>query len=105
MRLVRVLAIVLGAQWFFVLSCTTGVVVGPQIVAKLDERDVQKGDTVHSLFKIAAEPGEEGKSFRVLSMEQVQSYLAEGEKASMEAPLRFREEKGSHSLTVKMTSS
>ncbi len=90
MRLVRVLAIVLGAQWFVLLSCTTGVVVGPQIVAKLDERNVEKGDSVHSLFKIAAEPGAEGKSFRVLSMEQVQSYLAKGEKASVEVPLTFR---------------
>jgi hypothetical protein len=66
------------------------VVLGTKIVADLDERDVQKGDTVHSLFKIAAEPGAAGKSFRVLSMEQVQSYLAEGGKASMEAPLTFR---------------
>ncbi len=88
--LLRMLAIVLGAQWFFLLSCTTGAVVGTQIVAKLDERDVEQGDTVHSLFKIAAEPGEDGKSFRVLRMDQVQSSLAEGEKASTEAPLRFR---------------
>lgn len=90
MQLLRVLAIVLGAQWFFPISCTTGVVVGTQIVAKLDERDVQKGDTVHSLFKIAAEPGEEGHSFRVLRMDQAQSSLAESERDSMQAPLRFR---------------
>jgi hypothetical protein len=90
MSLVRVLGIIVGAQWFFLLSCTTGAVVGTEIVAKLDERDVQKGDTVHSLFKVAAEPGEEGKSFRVLQMDQVQSYLTEGEKASTEAPLTFR---------------
>jgi len=90
MSLLRILGIILGAQWFFVLSCTTGVVMGPQIVAKLDERDVTKGDTVHSLFKVAAEPGEEGQSFRVLSMEQVESYLAKSEKDATKTPLMFR---------------
>ena len=90
MRLVRVLGIILGAQWFFLLSCTTGVFVGPQIVAKLDERDVTKGETVHSLFKVAAEPGAEGQSFRVLSMEQVESYLAKSEKDATKTPLMFR---------------
>ena len=67
MRWIQIFLIVVGSNWFFPVSCTTGVIVGPQIVAALDSRDVLKGDQVHSLFKIAAEPGENGQSFRVLS--------------------------------------
>jgi hypothetical protein len=64
MRLVRVLGIVLGAQWFFVLSCTTGVVVGTQLVAKLDERDVTKGETAYSDPSRPLIPTQVGHPFR-----------------------------------------
>jgi hypothetical protein len=67
MRWIKIFLIVVGSSWFFLVSCTTGVIVGSQIVAALDSRDVLNGDTVHSLFKVAAEPGEKGQTFRVLS--------------------------------------
>lgn len=67
MHWVKIFLIVIGSSWFFPVSCTTGLAVGAHIVAALDSRDVLNGDSVHSLFKVAAEPGEDGQPFRVLS--------------------------------------
>ena len=67
MRWIKIFLIVVGSNWFFPASCSTGVILGAQIVAALDRRDVLKGDRLHSLFKVAAEPGESGQSFRALS--------------------------------------
>jgi hypothetical protein len=67
MHWVKIFLIVIGSGWFFPVSCTTGVAVGTQIVSVLDRRDVSRGDSIHPLFKVAAEPGEEGQPFRVLS--------------------------------------
>ena len=71
MRLIRNLAIVLGASWFFPISCTTGVFVGTFVMAKLDEREVIKGDEVHLLFKIVIEFGENGKTFYPVSISEL----------------------------------
>jgi hypothetical protein len=71
MRWIRIVAIILGASWFFPVSCTSGVIVGTQLVAKLDEREVLKGDEVHSLFKIVKEPGENGKSFYAVNLSEL----------------------------------
>ncbi|MCL2523958.1 MAG: hypothetical protein FWF20_01125 [Betaproteobacteria bacterium] len=70
-RLLKILAIILGSSWFFPVSCTSGVVVGARIIAKLDERHVERGDAVHSPFKIAAVPGVQGLPFRVLRLDEI----------------------------------
>lgn len=90
MRLLKILAIVLGSIWFFPVSCTTGAMIGTPIVAALDERHVQKGDMVHTLFKVVAEPGEQGMPFRVLGMDQIKSYLASSTAEAAKAPVTFR---------------
>jgi hypothetical protein len=89
-RGLKLLATVLGSVWFFPVSCTTGTFVGNQIVAAADARDASKGDTMHSLFKVVAEPGEKGAAFRVLHWDEVQPYLAQVGARPAPAPLSFR---------------
>ena len=68
MRWIRFLAIVLGATWFFPISCATGVFLGTQIISKLDERNALEGEEVHSRFLIVAEPGMNGNPFRQIRL-------------------------------------
>jgi hypothetical protein len=89
-RGLKLLATVLGSVWFFPVSCTTGTFVGNQIVAAADARDASKGDTMHSLFKVVAEPGEKGAAFRVLHWDEVQPYLAQAGAQPAPAPVSFR---------------
>lgn len=45
----------LGSGWFFLVSCTAGLVVGTQIVGMVDARDASAGDTMHSQFSVVIE--------------------------------------------------
>lgn len=62
-RIVRVLAFILGAVWFFPVSCTTGVIVGVPLVAHFHERHMEKGEQPHPLFIVVWQPGEAGEPF------------------------------------------
>ena len=72
MKLLRLAALILGAGLFFPISCASFLIVGPHALSRLDERDVSKGDAVHSGFTIAVEPGEAGSSFRVLKLSELE---------------------------------
>jgi len=63
---VRFVALILGAVWFFPVSCTTGVFVGTNVIARLDARDVLKGDSIHPMFSVVATPGEAGQPFALV---------------------------------------
>jgi hypothetical protein len=82
MRWMKILAIVLGAVWFLPVSCIMGVWVGTRIAAKLDEREVVKGDTVHAAFLIVAEPGEKGMPFMALPLNDTGSFKQTGKSGS-----------------------
>jgi hypothetical protein len=64
MTLVKVLALVLGSVWFFPASCTSALFAGIFVIARLDAREVARGDQVHPAFLIVVEPGEKGQPFR-----------------------------------------
>ena len=51
MRWIRNIAMILGASWFFPLSCTIGMVAGPHVISHIDAREVEKGEELHHLFK------------------------------------------------------
>lgn len=72
LKLLRYAALILGANFFFPVSCTSFLFVGTIAGSKLDERDVSKGDTVHEHFVVAVEPGEAGRSFRVLNLSELE---------------------------------
>jgi hypothetical protein len=62
--LLRIVALILGSVWFFPVSCTSTLVAGIFVIAKLDAREVARGDQVHPAFLIVVEPGEKGQPFR-----------------------------------------
>ena len=64
MTLVKVLALVLGSVWFFPASCTSALFAGIFVIARLDAREVARGDQVHPAFLIVVEPGEKGQPLR-----------------------------------------
>ena len=70
--LVRILATVLGAVWFFPISCTSGMIVGIPLVSKFNERHMEKGDAPHPhLFHVVWQPGEAGKPFGISRLEDL----------------------------------
>jgi hypothetical protein len=71
LKLLRLTALILGANCFFPVSCTISLIAGAKVAEKLDERDVSKGETVHSQFSVAVEPGEADNSFRVLKLTEL----------------------------------
>lgn len=97
-RWLKILATILASTWFFPVSCTTGTLAGNQIVAAADARDASKGDKVHRLFKVVAEPGEKGASFRVLHWDDIQPHLAQAGARPAPAPLSFRMSAASGSM-------
>ena len=62
-RIVRVLAFIFGAVWFFPVSCTTGLITGASLMVDFDERHIEKGDQPHALFFVVWQPGDEGEPF------------------------------------------
>jgi hypothetical protein len=55
MNWTRTAIVVLSSGWFFLASCTTGMIVGLPLAAKLDARDAASGDTMHSQFSVVIE--------------------------------------------------
>jgi hypothetical protein len=41
LKILRFLALVLGAIWLFPVSCTTGIIAGTLTLARLDSRDIE----------------------------------------------------------------
>ena len=62
-RIIRVLAFIIGASWFFPVSCTTGVIAGTFLMSTFDERHIEKGDPPHAMFFVVWQPGEAGEPF------------------------------------------
>ena len=90
MRWKRTIAVVLGSVVFFPVSCTTGTYIGVRVVAALDKRIVLEGDEVHSLFKVVAEPGENGEPFRILGKREWASYTTANASGRAHQSISFR---------------
>ena len=71
MRWTRVLVVVVGSAWFFPVSCTTGLLAGTHLVARLDARDVNKGESVHSRFSMVINGGDNGEPFQVINQDDL----------------------------------
>ncbi len=56
-RIAQVLAVILGAIWFFPVSCTTGMIIAYPLVSQSHERHMEKGDKPHSMFTVVWQPG------------------------------------------------
>jgi hypothetical protein len=79
-RIVRVLAFIFGALWFFPVSCTTGMFVAYPLVSKSYEYHMDKGDKPHSFFTVVWQPGAGNNPFGYSKLEA----LAPADKAAPE---------------------
>ena len=82
MRVVRIIAIIIGSALFVPVSCTIGIFSGTFIIASLDTRIVSDGDSVHSQFSITAESKNDQEKIYFLSLEQVEQVKKSGEPIS-----------------------
>jgi len=64
MKIVPLLALVLGSQLFIPVSCTVTFFTGIQALPYLSARDVARGDRPYLPFWVVAEPGVEGNRFQ-----------------------------------------
>ncbi len=74
MKVLRFLALVLGAIWFFPVSCTTGLVAGTLAIARLDSRDIEKGQQPHPWFFVVARPAEANSPFSVIPLKDLPKF-------------------------------
>lgn len=79
----KVLALVLGSQWFFPVSCSSTLYTATHVIARLDERDVGRGDVIHPGFSVVVTPGENGEPFRQASLPDLESLRQKGETYSL----------------------
>jgi len=73
---VRVLALVLGSVWFLPVSCTSALIPLSRVIAHMDDREVARGDSVHSGFSVVVEPGDDGKAFRLVCLSDLPQFRA-----------------------------
>jgi hypothetical protein len=70
-KILRFLALVLGSIWFFPVSCTTGIIAGTLMIARLDSRDIEKGEQPHPWFFVVARPAEAESPFTVIELKDL----------------------------------
>jgi hypothetical protein len=73
-KVLRSLALVLGAIWFFPVSCTTGLIAGTLAIARLDSRDIEKGQQPHPRFFVVARPAEANSPFSVIPLKDLPKF-------------------------------
>lgn len=71
-KILRFLAIILGAMWFFPVSCTTGTVAGTLMIARLDSRDIEKGQQLHPWFYVVVRSAEADSPIIVTELKELQ---------------------------------
>ena len=74
MTLLKVLALILGSAFFFPVSCSSTLFAGILLIAKLDAREVARGDQVHPGFLVVVVPGEKGQPFRSVPLSDLPRY-------------------------------
>jgi hypothetical protein len=86
MRALRTLALLLSSGGFFLVSCSSSLFLGVQVIADSDARDVAGGDQVHEWFEIALAPGDEGQAFKVIELRRLPELQQGGEDYSLLMP-------------------
>jgi len=73
--MLRYLALVLGATWFFPVSCTVGTISGTRLLSQIDTRYVANDDLLHNQFLVALQPRGNSRDFRLVPLDEVKSAL------------------------------
>ena len=84
------IAIVIGSVWFLLVSGSACLYAGTIMVAKSDERIMERGDAPHTLFSVVAQSVHDDVPFHVLdryALDQLET-LSLGEKRSGEGGWR-----------------
>ncbi len=99
MKIIKFIIIILGSSLFIPVSCSISVLGGIQVVAWIDSRDVQKGDSVHSLFSVVAVPqhSRNKNDFFVLSLQQIEQMRKVNEPLSFLMPISNSNMETAHS--------
>jgi len=96
MNWTRIAIVVLGSGWFFLVSCTAGLLVGTHIVSRVDARDASAGETLHSKFSVVRESREPGEPFYVMSLSDVSRFAEPTDSYRMFRPSGELETDDSH---------
>jgi hypothetical protein len=67
----RIVLAVIASVWFFPINCSGALFAGTALIAKLDARDVEKGEPVHPLFSFVIEPGKKGEPFMAVQLSEL----------------------------------
>jgi hypothetical protein len=67
----RIIIAVIASIWFLPISCSGTLFAGIHLIAKLDARDVKKGDSVHRLSSFVVEPGQNGEPFMAVPLSEL----------------------------------
>jgi hypothetical protein len=86
LKILRFIALVLGAIWFFPVSCTTGIIAGTLTLARLDSRDIEKGQQPHPWFFVVARSAEAEKPFTVIELKDLPKFEVSTPKYSFLMP-------------------
>ena len=70
MNWTRIAIVVLSSGWFFLASCTGGLMVGTRIVSLVDARDASSGETMHSKFSVLVWSQENDSPYRVMDLSE-----------------------------------
>lgn len=74
LKVLHFLAFVLGAVWFFPVSCTTGLIAGTVAMGRLDSRDIEKGEQPHPWFFVVAQPAEANGPFSLVALKDLPKF-------------------------------
>jgi len=70
----KIVITVVASVWFFPVNCTGTLYAGTALIAKLDARDVDSGETVHPLFSFVVEPGDNGEQFLAAHLSELPNF-------------------------------
>jgi hypothetical protein len=70
----RIVIAVIASVWFFPINCSGTLFAGIALIAKLDARDVEKGESVHRLFSFVIELGKKGEPFIAVPLNKLTNF-------------------------------
>lgn len=82
MNFYRIAALVLGSSPFFLVSCTTGVIVGTNVIARMEARDSLRGDTPHTQAYLIAELPGASKKIETFQLDELDKFKTLNPEAS-----------------------
>lgn len=70
----RILIAIIASVWFFPVNCTGTLFAGTFLVANLDAREVEKGESVHPLFSFIVESRESSEPILAVKLSELPNF-------------------------------